>query len=55
MSKRLGLILVLLLQFQCATALSQTAVTPPTEQRKTSAPYTKDPSIFDSPGKRRKV
>jgi predicted methyltransferase len=51
MFKRLGLVLVLLLQFQCVTARSQTAATQPTEHRKTSKPYTGDLSIFDSPGR----
>src|SRR6202049_603073 len=51
MFKRLGLVFVLLLQFQCATALSQTVATQPTENRKTSAPYTGNLSIFDSPGR----
>ena len=51
MSKRLGLVLVLLLQFQWATALSQTAATRATEHRKTSEPYTGDLSIFDAPGR----
>jgi cyclopropane fatty-acyl-phospholipid synthase-like methyltransferase len=51
MSKSLGLVLVLLLQFQCATALSQTAATPSLEHRKTSEPYTGDLSVFESPGR----
>jgi SAM-dependent methyltransferase len=51
MSKRLGLVFFLLLQFQCATVLSQTAATQPTEHRKTSEPYTGDLSVFDSPGR----
>jgi predicted methyltransferase len=51
MSKRLGLVFVLLLQFQCTTALSQTVATQPAENRKTSAPYTGNLSIFDSPGR----
>src|SRR6202011_1280035 len=51
MSKRLGLVFVLLLQFQCATTLSQNAATQRSEHRKTSEPYTGDLSIFDSPGR----
>ena len=51
MFKRLGLVFVLLLQFHCVTARSQTAATQPAEHRKTSKPYTGDLSIFDSPGR----
>lgn len=51
MSKRLGLVFIVLLQFQCLTALSQVAARSPTEHRKTSEPYTGDLSIFDSPGR----
>jgi predicted methyltransferase len=51
MFKRLGLVLVLLLQFQCAAASWQTAATQSTQRRKTSEPYTGDLSIFDSPGR----
>jgi SAM-dependent methyltransferase len=51
MARRLGLVLVLLLQFQCVAALSQIAASPPPEHRKTSEPYTGDLSIFDSPGR----
>ena len=51
MFKRLSLVVVLLLQFSCISAKSQTAVTQPPEHRKTSTPYTGDLSIFDSPGR----
>jgi SAM-dependent methyltransferase len=51
MLKRCGLIVVLLLQFQCATAQSQDGGTPQAEHRKTSEPYTGDLSIFESPGR----
>src|ERR1700737_263693 len=51
MFKRLGLIVVLLLQFHCITAKSQNAATQQIEHRKTSQPYTGDLSIFDSPGR----
>jgi predicted methyltransferase len=51
MFKRLGLIVVLLLQFHCITAKSQNAATQQIEHRKTSKPYTGDLSIFDSPGR----
>jgi SAM-dependent methyltransferase len=51
MFKRLGLIVVLLLQFHCVTAQSQDTATQQTEHRKTSKPYTGDLSIFDSPGR----
>jgi len=51
MFKRLSLVVLLLLQFQCITARSQNAATLHSEHRKTSAPYTGDLSIFDSPGR----
>src|SRR6202049_1508573 len=51
MFKRLSVVVVLLLQFQCITARSQSAVTRQSEHRKTSEPYTGDLSIFDSPGR----
>ena len=52
MFKRLSVVIVvLLLQFQCITARSQTAATQQSEHRKTSEPYTGDLSIFDSPGR----
>src|SRR5712675_3750469 len=51
MFKRLSLVVVLLLQFQCITAKSQNAATQQSEHRKTSEPYTGDLSIFDSPGR----
>src|SRR5258708_18146923 len=51
MFKRLSLVVVLLLQFQCITARSQNAATQQSEHRKTSEPYTGDLSIFDSPGR----
>src|SRR3984893_6854244 len=51
MFKRLSLVVVLLLQFQCITARSQDAATQHSEHRKTSEPYTGDLSIFDSPGR----
>src|SRR5882762_4547984 len=51
MLKRLSVVVVLLLQFQCITARSQSAVTRQSEHRKTSTPYTGDLSIFDSPGR----
>jgi SAM-dependent methyltransferase len=51
MFKRLSVVVVLLLQFQCITARSQSAVTGQSEHRKTSTPYTGDLSIFDSPGR----
>lgn len=51
MIKRLGLVVVLLLQFQCMNALSQNAATQDSEHRKTSEPYTGDLTIFDSPGR----
>ena len=38
MSKRLGLVVVLLLQFHCVTVQSQNAATQQTERRKTSTP-----------------
>jgi len=51
MFKRLSLVVLLLLQFQCITARSQNAATLHSEHRKTSTPYTGDLSIFDSPGR----
>jgi SAM-dependent methyltransferase len=51
MRRRLGLIIVLLLQIHCVAAQSQNLATPQTEHRKTSKPYTGDLSIFDSPGR----
>src|ERR1700680_4017274 len=51
MFKRLSVVVVLLLQFQCITARSQSAVTRQSEHRKTSTPYTGDLSIFDAPGR----
>lgn len=51
MLKRLALLAVLLLQFQALTARTQTEPARPTENRKTSTPYTGDLSIFDSPGR----
>jgi SAM-dependent methyltransferase len=51
MFKRLSLIVVLLLQFQCLPARPQDAATQHSEHRKTSEPYTGDLSIFDSPGR----
>ncbi len=49
MVKRFALFVVLLLQFHVITARTQIAQQ--TESRKTSAPYTGDLSIFDSPGR----
>jgi ubiquinone/menaquinone biosynthesis C-methylase UbiE len=51
MLKRLALLAVILLQFQALTARTQTEPARPTENRKTSTPYTGDLSIFDSPGR----
>jgi ubiquinone/menaquinone biosynthesis C-methylase UbiE len=51
MLKRFALLAVLLLQFQALTARPQTEPARPTENRKTSTPYTGDLSIFDSPGR----
>ena len=51
MFQRLGLIVVLLLQFHCVTVQSQNAATQQTERRKTSTPYNGDLAIFDSPGR----
>jgi ubiquinone/menaquinone biosynthesis C-methylase UbiE len=50
MLKRFALF-VLLLQFHALTAVTQAQSSPPTENRKTSTPYTGDLSIFDSPGR----
>jgi SAM-dependent methyltransferase len=49
MVKRFALLVVLFLQFHALPARTQTAQ--PTEDRKTSVPYTGDLSIFDSPGR----
>jgi ubiquinone/menaquinone biosynthesis C-methylase UbiE len=51
MIRRFTLLAVLLLQFHAPTAVTQTQSAPPTENRKTSTPYTGDLSIFDSPGR----
>lgn len=52
MFKRLGLALALFcLQLLCAPAHSQQPARQHADQRKTSAPYTGDLSIFDSPGR----
>jgi ubiquinone/menaquinone biosynthesis C-methylase UbiE len=51
MLKRFALLVVLLLQFQALTARPQAEPARPTENRKTSTPYTGDLSIFDSPGR----
>ncbi|MGA9800749.1 MAG: class I SAM-dependent methyltransferase [Terriglobales bacterium] len=51
MLKRLALLAVFLLQFQALSARTQTEPARPTENRKTSTPYTGDLSIFDSPGR----
>src|SRR6266851_10273991 len=51
MFKRLSVVVVRLLQFQCITARSQSAVTRQSEHRKTSTPYTGNLSIFDAPGR----
>jgi len=51
MCKRLSIVFLLLLQFCCASANSQTAATQQSEHRKTSTPYTGDLSIFESPGR----
>ena len=51
MVKRLTLIAVLILQFHAVTTRAQTQSDIPTENRKTSTPYTGDLSIFDSPGR----
>ncbi len=53
MVKRLFLVGFLLLQL--ATARSQVAGVPETENRKTSTPYTGDLSIFDSPGREERL
>jgi SAM-dependent methyltransferase len=50
MLRRLGLVVVLLLQIHPLVVRSQNPV-PSTEHRKTSEPYTGDLSIFDSPGR----
>jgi len=51
MAKRFALVALLLLQFLALDAVPQTQSSPPTENRKTSTPYTGDLSIFDSPGR----
>jgi SAM-dependent methyltransferase len=51
MAKRFALVALLLLQFLALDAVPQTQSAPPTENRKTSTPYTGDLSIFDSPGR----
>jgi ubiquinone/menaquinone biosynthesis C-methylase UbiE len=43
------------LVFQLATASSQIAAGPDTDNRKTSTPYTGDLSIFDSPGREERL
>jgi hypothetical protein len=55
MCKRPSLIVLLLMQFFCISAKLQNAATEQSEQRKTSKPYTGDPSIFDSPGRDEKL
>jgi SAM-dependent methyltransferase len=50
MFRRLGLVVVLLLQIHSLVVRSQNPV-PSTEHRKTSQPYNGDLSIFDSPGR----
>jgi SAM-dependent methyltransferase len=54
MLRRLGLVVVLLLQIQALVVRSQNPV-PSTEHRKTSEPYTGDLSIFDSPGREERL
>jgi hypothetical protein len=49
------LFLVGFLVFQLATASSQIAAGPDTDNRKTSTPYTGDLSIFDSPGREERL
>jgi SAM-dependent methyltransferase len=50
MLRRLGLVVVLILQFHSLLVRSQNPA-PPTEHRKTSQPYVGDLSIFDAPGR----
>jgi predicted methyltransferase len=49
--RRLGSVILLLLQFNCATVVAQSGALQPSGSRKTSKPYTGDLSIFDSPGR----
>ena len=49
--RRLGPVILLLLQFNCATVVAQSSAPQPSGSRKTSKPYTGDLSIFDSPGR----
>ena len=51
MCKRLSIVFLLLLQFCCLRANSQTTATQQSGHRKTSTPYTGDLSIFESPGR----
>lgn len=51
MLRRLGTVVLFLLQLQCLTAQPQNTATPDPQPRKTSRPYTGDLSIFDSPGR----
>jgi SAM-dependent methyltransferase len=54
MLRRIGLVVVLLLQIQALVVRSQNPVAS-TEHRKTSEPYTGDLSIFDSPGREERL
>lgn len=54
MLRRIGLVVVLLLQIQALVVRSQNPV-PSAEHRKTSEPYTGDLSIFDSPGREQRL
>jgi SAM-dependent methyltransferase len=54
MTKLRIVVLALLLLFQNA-AIAQSTGPPPSEQRKTSEPYTGDLSIFDSPGREERL
>jgi predicted methyltransferase len=49
--KRLGSVILLLLQFICATVVAQSTTAQSASSRKTSKPYTGDLSIFDAPGR----
>jgi predicted methyltransferase len=49
--KRLGSVILLLLQFNCATVVAQSTTAQSASSRKTSKPYTGDLSIFDAPGR----
>lgn len=51
MLRRFALVSVLLVQFHVVIAQAQTESAQQTDNRKTSAPYTGDLSIFDSPGR----